>query len=183
MRTAPNLDALCTALTTNCGDFFDACLQTGLSVQFVTQWQADDPDAERRIIEATRVGGMRLESAAIRRAVHGIMQPVFYQGDVVGYKSEYSDGLLQTLLKGRMAHIYAPDSEAGSKYIFNGPTQINNMPRADTYEDWLRMKGATPLASSQPQLPAPDVIDVSPAAVAAFRIMAPPEPAFAGINL
>lgn len=142
MRTDTNLNLLCEALTANCGDLYDACLRVGLSLHFVSQWQADDAEAGARMKEAERLGAMRIQSAAIRRGVDGIMQPVFYQGDVVGWKAEYSDGLLNTLLKGRLPHIYAPDSERGQQ-VFNGPVQINNMPRAETYEDWLAMKAAT----------------------------------------
>lgn len=142
MRTDANLNAICEALTANCGDLYDACMRVGLSLTFVAQWRADDTDAGARMQEAERLGAMRLQSAAIRRAVDGILQPVFYQGEEVGYKPEYSDGLLQTLLKGRLPQIFAPDSES-SRQVFNGPVQINNMPRATTYEDWLVMKQAT----------------------------------------
>jgi hypothetical protein len=56
--------------------------------------------------------------------------------------------------------------------VFNGPTQINVMPRAETYEEWLKMKDITLNRRDNPQLPAPavsvpevlqgDYVDVSP---------------------
>jgi hypothetical protein len=169
MRTDANLAKIQETLASNCGDFFAACLEVGLSVQFVTQWQKDDPQVNAAIVEAQRLGSMRLESAAIRRAVHGIMEPVFYQGEVCGHKAVYSDGLLQTLLKGRMREVYGAEGD-GARMVFNGPTQINNMPRAETYEQWLEMKNVTLAMRDDPKaLPAP-----SAAAVAAFKIMSPP---------
>lgn len=142
MRTDDNLNLLCEALSANCGDLYDACMRVGLSLQFVAQWQRDDTEAGARMKEAERLGAMRIQSAVIRRGVEGIMQPVFYQGEVCGYKAEYSDGLLTLLAKGRLPQLFAPDSEVG-RQVFNGPVQINNMPRAETYEDWLAMKEAT----------------------------------------
>lgn len=50
-----------------------------------------------------------LELEARRRAVHGVEEPVFHQGVVVGYKTRYSDRLLVTLLQAKK-----PD-EFGSK--------------------------------------------------------------------
>lgn len=41
----------------------------------------------------------QLEDEARRRAVEGVDEPVFYQGDVVGYTKKYSDDLLKMLLR------------------------------------------------------------------------------------
>lgn len=49
--------------------------------------------------EALQIGLDRLEDEAIRRAVDGNEEPVFYQGQQVGMVRKYSDGLLTTLLK------------------------------------------------------------------------------------
>lgn len=181
MRTDSNLDALCEQLAHNCGDFFAACVATGLSVQFVQQWQKDDAECQQRLLEATRLGSMRLESVAIKRAVHGVIEPVFYQGEVCGYKSITSDGLLQTLLKGRLRETYAPD-ENTARMVFNGPTQINNMPRAGSYDEWLAMKDATNARLDQPRaaLPAPLQLHEPPVIEGVFKRS---EPAFAGLDL
>ena len=40
-----------------------------------------------------------LEEEAIRRAQDGVLEPVFYKGDIVGYKTNYSDSLLMFLLR------------------------------------------------------------------------------------
>ena len=41
-----------------------------------------------------------LEAEVIRRGAHGIDEPVFYQGKVVGQIRKYSDNLLMFMLKG-----------------------------------------------------------------------------------
>ncbi|HKA18802.1 MAG TPA: terminase [Blastocatellia bacterium] len=51
--------------------------------------------------EAIEAGTDFLEDEARRRAVDGVTKPVFYQGLECGSVQEYSDGLLQFLLKGR----------------------------------------------------------------------------------
>lgn len=47
-----------------------------------------------------------LEQEARRRAVEGVEEDVYYQGDVVGQKTNYSDTLLATLLKARRAEVF-----------------------------------------------------------------------------
>jgi hypothetical protein len=42
-----------------------------------------------------------LEDEAVRRGHKGVKQPVYQQGELVGYKQEYSDNLLMFMLKGR----------------------------------------------------------------------------------
>jgi hypothetical protein len=155
VRTQQKLDALIAELTANCGDMYEACKSTGMSLQFVSQWRKDDSKTDAEIREAINLGTMRIESAAIKRAVEGVEEDIYYQGDIVGSKTVYSDGLHALLLKGRMAEVYGKD--AGNSNTFNGPTQINVMPRAEDYSQWLEMKR---LAETK-ALPAPenDVID------------------------
>ena len=51
--------------------------------------------------EATEIGTGELEHEALRRAYHGTLKPVYYQGVVCGHVREYSDTLLMFLLKAR----------------------------------------------------------------------------------
>lgn len=59
-----------------------------------------------------------LEAEATRRAVEGVLEPVFFKGTVVGYKTNYSDTLLLARLK-RLDPGYR-DNRSGS-----GDTNIN----------------------------------------------------------
>lgn len=140
MRTDENLKQICDRLTTNCGDLHDAARYAGVSPHFLFQWMKDDREAAQAIEEAQRVGWMGLESEAVRRAVQGVEKPVYYRGEVVGYDTQYSDTLLSKLLEARVPAYKKGD---GAMNMFNGPTQINIMPRAENFEQWLEMKNRT----------------------------------------
>jgi hypothetical protein len=154
-RTQAVLDNIVAALQVNCGDLFAACRTNGVSLIFVRQWMKDDKIVADAITEAERVGVMGLQSEAIRRAVEGVDKGVYFKGELVDTEKVYSDGLLQTLLKGRISETYGKEAEGGGN-TFNGPTQINIMPRANNYDEWLAMKAST-LAQREemPSLPAP----------------------------
>lgn len=55
--------------------------------------------------------GDTLEAEAWRRAVKGVLEPVFYQGDEVGEVRRYSDTLLIFLLKGAKPEKYKDRGE------------------------------------------------------------------------
>jgi len=64
-----------------------------------------------------------LEEEAKRRAVDGVDEAVYYQGEVCGYQKKYSDSLLSKLLEANVGK-YQKKSAGGSN-TFNGPIQIN----------------------------------------------------------
>jgi len=140
MRTEATLNQICAALQRNCGDQYEACREVGVSLIFLDQWCADDKTVAERVSEAARVGNMGLVSAAIKRAVNGVQEDVYYKGIAVGQKTNYSDTLLTTLLKAKVPDFHK-DAEGGGVQV---NVQIANiMPRADTYEQWLAMKKTT----------------------------------------
>lgn len=141
MRTDENLKAVCDNLRTSYGDFHASCRQAGLSVDFVCNWIKDDSIAAQAIEEAQRVGYMGLESAAIQRGVHGVEKAVYFKGQVVGHEKVYSDSLLSKVMDARIPAYKKGDG--GGANTFNGPTQINIMPRAENFDEWLLMKNAT----------------------------------------
>lgn len=171
MRTASTLSALVAELSANCGDMFEACRSVGVSTIFVSQWRKDDKQVDADLSEAERVGSMRLESEAIRRAVHGVEKGVYYKGEKVDTEVVYSDGLLQTVLKARLP---AYKTGEGGGTTFTGPTQINIMPRATNYDEWLAMKDAT---TNRKALPAPEAVED-----AEFTAV-PASPQFEGLGL
>lgn len=183
MRTEMTLKLLSQELQTCFGDLHKACRKVGVSVYFVERWKKDDPEAAAVLDEAQRVGFMGLESAAIERAVHGVEKGVWYKGELVGTEKQYSDGLLQTLMKARLPQ-YSGDENV--RNVFNGPTQINVMPRANTYEEWLKMKEITlerrdalP-APASPGVPVPEVFQGDYVEVEDVPATASP---FAGVDL
>lgn len=171
MRTDANLKIICDALQQNCGDKHAAARAAGMSPMFLERWLKDDKEAAAEVEEATRVGWYRLESEAIRRAVEGVEKDVYYKGFVVGQQTEYSDGLLTKLLEARNPAFKKGEQQA----VFNGPTQINIMPRAANYDEWLDMKRATLDAPVEaPALPAPvegEYVEVEPAPLTFEQMM------------
>lgn len=140
MRTDDKLKEICDNLRQTCGDLHASARRAGVSVDFVTNWIKDDKETATQIEEAQRVGYMALESAAIERAVHGIEKGVYYKGEKIDTERQYSDSLLAKLLEARVS-AYNKKADGGN--TFNGPTQINIMPRAETFDQWLEMKKAT----------------------------------------
>jgi len=54
----------------------------------------------KQIDETIEQASQVLISEANRRAYHGVDEPVFYKGEVVGHVKKYSDSLLMFLIKG-----------------------------------------------------------------------------------
>jgi len=66
-----------------------------------------DPLYRAAFEEAEVVAAQTLEDEAVRRAMEGHDEPVFYQGKPTGYTvRRYSEGLLMMLLKGRRPERY-----------------------------------------------------------------------------
>lgn len=67
---------------------------------------ARDETFRKRVDEALEAGAIALEQEAIRRAVEGVKEPVFYKGQKVAAVTRYSDTLLIFLLKGLKPERY-----------------------------------------------------------------------------
>ena len=79
----------------------------GISYGSVQNRRHDDPEFARRWEEAVQMGVDRLEDEARRRAVDGVVKPVYQGGTRVGEIREYSDSLLSLILKGKRPEVYA----------------------------------------------------------------------------
>lgn len=158
MRTDDKLKEICDNLRRTCGDLHASARQAGVSVDFVTNWIKDDQVAASDIEEAQRVGYMALESAAIERGVHGVVKGVYYKGEKIDEERHYSDSLLAKMLEARVPAYKKGEQSANT---FNGPTQINIMPRAENFEQWLEMKKTTLADRDEKKaLPAPKVPEI-----------------------
>jgi len=58
-----------------------------------------------------------LEEEAIRRAYDGVLEPIFYKGEVAGYKTNHSDTLLMFLLRGLKPGVYRENQRGGDTNI------------------------------------------------------------------
>ena len=93
----------------------DACRYAKVDrVQFEI-WRLEDEGFTVRLALAQQDRIDKAEQEAFRRAVDGVTDDVYYQGDVVGQKQIYSDGLLQFLLKGNRAEKYGDKVDLNAK--------------------------------------------------------------------
>lgn len=58
-----------------------------------------------------------LEEEAIRRATEGVLEPVYYKGEVAGYKTNYSDALMMFMLRGLKPTVYRETARGGETNI------------------------------------------------------------------
>jgi hypothetical protein len=89
------------------GQIVSAAAQTaGYSRSAVYDWRKADARFCERWDEAVAIAIERLEAEADRRAVEGVLEPVFYQGEECGQVRRYSDTLLIFRLKALKPDMY-----------------------------------------------------------------------------
>lgn len=76
-----------------------ALAEAGYKRATAYEWRREDPDFATRWAEAQALAVERMEAEADRRAVEGVLEPVFHQGEVVGHVRKFSDTLLMFRLK------------------------------------------------------------------------------------
>lgn len=76
-----------------------ACEEAEISTTQFYRWLREDTEFAQAVEEAVLAGREALEDEAVRRGARGVRKAVYYQGDVVGYERQYSDRLLETMLR------------------------------------------------------------------------------------
>lgn len=95
------------AVVTSGGNVSRACERVKISRVRIYEKRAQDPEFAARLEEAKERGVDVLEDEAIRRAFEGIEEPVgFYKGVSYEVRTNYSDALIQFLLKGNRPSKY-----------------------------------------------------------------------------
>jgi len=89
------------------GNVTRAAIAAGVSYRNVYHHRSVDPDFAALWDEAREMSKDVLAHEARRRAVDGVAEAVYYQGEVVGTVQRYSDTLLIFLMKGEMPDKYA----------------------------------------------------------------------------
>ena len=86
----------------------DCAKAVGLTTpKHLYKMRSEDPDFAEKWDLAIRVHVARMEEEADRRGMEGIMEPVYYKGEVVGHKRNFSDQLLMFRMKGEAPEKYA----------------------------------------------------------------------------
>ncbi len=92
-----------------------SCKKAGVSRSAAYRKRWENERFAREWDEALEVGAVTLEAEAIRRSVEGVLEPVFYQGEVVGHIRKYSDQVLMFLLRGAMPEKYRERHELSGR--------------------------------------------------------------------
>lgn len=115
------------------GNITKSCVRVGIKRITVYKHAEYDEVFEKELRKAHQVGLARLEDVAVQRATEGVDRPVFFQGEVVGYTREYSDQLLQFLLKGNMKKYRDTNHDEETDDPANGVLAV---PAPLDSEDW-----------------------------------------------
>ena len=83
-----------------------AARNAGYQRSRVYQWRIDDEDFAREWAMAQTMAADLLEEEADRRGCQGIEVPIYRNGEVVGTKLKYSDGLLIARLRALRPEVY-----------------------------------------------------------------------------
>ena len=105
---------------TSTGSVTLAAKRAGLSVEVLDGLRESDTDFAERWRQAEALAIIALEMEARRRAVEGVEEPVFYQGQKIGVVRRYSDSLLSLLLRGNRPEKFrerAGDGDSGGMPI------------------------------------------------------------------
>ena len=92
-----------------------SCRKAKISKTVVYEKRRTDPQFAEMWDRAREIGAVALESEAIRRAVEGVLQPVYHNGAIVGYERRYSDRLIEFLLRGAMPEKYRERHELSGR--------------------------------------------------------------------
>lgn len=88
------------------GTVYGAARAIGIGAKQHYRWLEADEEYRAAFAEAERDAVDRLAAEAHRRAVDGVVEPVFYKGEQCGEIRRYSDTLLMFLLKARDPSTY-----------------------------------------------------------------------------
>jgi hypothetical protein len=114
---------------------------SGISCGTHYRWLREDPEYATMFEEAHSRACDALEAEARRRAVEGVEKPVFYRGQIVGCIREYSDRMLELLLKAKKPREFRERVSTEISGPDSGPIEVWNYEQlADTELDRLLAK-------------------------------------------
>ena len=98
------------------------------------QYRRNDEEFAEAWEYALEAAAHVLEEEAIRRATEGVLEPVYYKGEVAGYKTNYSDTLLMFILRGLKPSVYRENQRGGDTNINFGIAVLPMTAQSD--EQW-----------------------------------------------
>lgn len=121
-----------------------AAAAAGVDRTTALRWKNEDPEFRKAWEDAVEAGADVLEDEAFRRARDGVQKPVYQGGELVGHVQEYSDTLMQLLLRGRRPGRYKDRVSTELTGKDGGPIQTEDVsPRAVLAEKLAAIHGRT----------------------------------------
>lgn len=118
------------------GHVGQAAKHAGVSVRTAYNHRTSDPEFAAAWESALQTAMETvLEPEAVRRAVQGVPEPIYYKGDQVGTVQKYSDTLLIFLLKGGKPEKYKERTANEHTGAGGGPIAIQNLPQTPEARD------------------------------------------------
>lgn len=117
----------------NMGVYYKACRAAGISLRYFEKLREQHPILEELVQDAMAVYRQRLVEVVHERAVNGVEEEVYYQGQVCGSIRHYSDNLLAMLIK---RHLPEFRDHSTADVNVNGGVLVVHQP-AQSREDWL----------------------------------------------
>lgn len=105
----------------------EACRSAGIGRTMAYAWRADDPDFAAEWAIAEQKAFDRLEKEAWRRGVDGVDKPVVHKGEITDTYKEYSDRMLELLLKAHRPEKFKDRWEGQLTGKNGGPIQTEDV--------------------------------------------------------
>ena len=106
------------------GTIRDSVIFTGIPRAQHFRWLDKDDDYKLKYQRAQDTFSEVLEAQLYKRAIVGVEEPIYAKGEIVGYKTKYSDNLLITALKANLPDKYAERTKSTAT-IETKATSIN----------------------------------------------------------
>ncbi|SMC96964.1 hypothetical protein [Novosphingobium sp. B1] len=117
----------------------EACRAANISRSAAYQWRDEDADFAAAWKDAEEAAADRLEREAWRRAVDGTDKPVTFQGVITATYKEYSDRMLEILLKAHRPEKFVERVRNEHTGKNGGPIQTEDVTTATLIEEAKRL--------------------------------------------
>lgn len=122
--TTEKKEEICEAIKLT-GNITKACDMCNVSKTAAYDHKEIDPIFSKAWDQAVEDSIELMEAEARRRAVEGVLEPVYYQGVVVGEVLKYSDTLLMFMIKGAKPEKYRDNSSVTIGGDANNPLKVD----------------------------------------------------------
>ncbi len=114
VRSRKKKRAFLAALAATGGRVGEAAKAVGFTdTSYLRKCRREDEDFAEAWDHAMEAGTDKLVDEAVRRAVDGTHDPIYYKGEVCGYKLNYSDTMLMFLIRGQRPDTYRENARGG----------------------------------------------------------------------